>query len=164
MMCAFMTPVLKNDWEVYKTQRTRNPSEDSGSVGVGSAGAGGARASRHASRRRIGEAGRSFSYAAPPGHYPRLQHPDLQRHCHTARNSRYASRASMEPMGGGAPGGTSPPLNGHDAGRDAGIPKTSSASSMTKFHNKVMDKLKSVLHLKESPSKSTDDEETTSQS
>lgn len=29
MMCAFMTPVLKNDWEIYNTKRSRNNSESS---------------------------------------------------------------------------------------------------------------------------------------
>ncbi|KAK8404236.1 hypothetical protein O3P69_000358 [Scylla paramamosain] len=152
MMCAFMTPVLKNDWEIYKTKtkRSRNNSESSAVSAPPS------HRSRppHSRRRGIGDTGRSFSYHAPSMHHrgdmmlagspPRAYHM-------STKNSRCASRTSMEPH---SPGTTSPPVSPLATNSSNGMPRQSppkspSSGSLSKFHNKVMDKLKTVLHLKE---------------
>lgn len=159
MMCAFMTPVLKNDWEVYKTKRSRNNSESSAvTVPTGHR----SRPS-HVRKRGIGETGRSFSYHAPGGHArgemmyvgspPRAYHM-------SHKNSRYASRTSMDPI---SPGAMSPPKSPTGTKND-GPTKSPSSASLSKFHNKVMDKLKSVLHLKEDSSQDENQEDTRGQS
>ncbi|XP_045612555.1 cyclin-dependent kinase-like 5 [Procambarus clarkii] len=143
MMCAFMTPVLKNDWEIYNTKRSRNSSESS-SVSAPSN-----QRSRptHVRKRGIGETGRSFSYHAPSHGRSDMMYvgsPPRAFHMST-KNSRYASRTSMDPN---SPGTTSPPKSPL-ATTTNGPSKSPSSGSLTKFHNKVMDKLKTVLHLKD---------------
>lgn len=158
MMCAFMTPVLKNDWEVYKTKRSRNNSESS-AVSVPTN-----HRSRppHVRRRGIGETGRSFSYHAPGhsrndmmyvGSPPRAYHM-------SHKNSRYASRTSMDPI---SPGAMSPPKS-PSGSKSEGPTKSPSAVSLSKFHNKVMDKLKSVLHIKDDNNHEEGQEDTRGQS
>lgn len=144
MMCAFMTPVLKNDWEVYKTNRSRNSSESS-SISASSN-----QRSRptHVKRRGIGETGRSYSYHAPAhgrsdivyvGSPPRAYHL-------STKNSRYASRSSMDPISAST---ISPPKSPNGTVKGVGPTKSPSSASLSRFHNKVMDKLKNVLHLKD---------------
>lgn len=151
MMCAFMTPVLKNDWEVYKTNRSRNCSESSSVSATSSQ-----RSSRatHVRKRGIGETGRSFSYHAPAharsdimyvGSPPRAYHL-------SAKNSRYASRTSMDPISANT---TSPPKSPNET-KSTGPAKSPSSASLSRFHNKVMDKLKNVLHLKDNNSEEED--------
>ncbi|KAK7084430.1 hypothetical protein SK128_022332 [Halocaridina rubra] len=147
MMCAFMTPVLKNDWEVYKSNRSRNSSESS-AVSAQS----GQRSSRsaHVRRRGIGDTGRSYSYHAPAHARSDMMYvgsPPKAYHL-SAKNSRYSSRASMEPASTNT---TSPPKS-PDESKTVAPTKSPSSASLTKFHNKVMDKLKNVLHLKDSNS------------
>lgn len=53
-----------------------------------------------------------------------------------------------------SPGTTSPPISPLATVSSSGVPpqgpnKSPSSGSLTKFHNKVMDKLKTVLHLKD---------------
>lgn len=167
MMCAFMTPVLKNDWEIYNTKRSRNNSESS-AVSVPPN-----HRSRppHQRRRGIGDTGRSFSYHAPSAHgrgdLVFVGSPPRAYHMST-KTSRCASRTSMEPH---SPGTTSPPIsplaatsstNTHPPSH--GPSKSPSSVSLTKFHNKVMDKLKTVLHLKDNRQEEEDQEGTRGQS
>lgn len=153
-----MTPVLKNDWEVYKTSRSRNSSESS-AVSVPS---NQRSRSGHARRRGIGETGRSFSYHAPAhgrndivyvGSPPRAYHM-------STKNSRYASRTSIDPISANT---MSPPKSPNGT-KSAGPPKSPSAVSLSKFHNKVMDKLKNVLHLKDNSGEEQEQEDTRGQS
>lgn len=131
MMCAFMTPVLKNDWEVYKTNRSRNSSESS-SISASSN-----QRSRptHVKRRGIGETGRSYSYHAPAhgrsdivyvGSPPRAYHL-------STKNSRYASRSSMDPISAST---ISPPKSPNGTVKGVGPTKSPSSASLSRFHNK----------------------------
>ncbi|KAG0698208.1 hypothetical protein GWK47_026096 [Chionoecetes opilio] len=106
----------------------------------------------HMRRRGFGDTGRSFSYHAPSSH----GRGDLMfvgsppRAYKSTKTSRCPSRTSMEPH---SPGTTSPPVSPLATTSSSGVAhhcpaKSPSSGSLTKFHNKVMDKLKTVLHLK----------------
>lgn len=158
-MCAFMTPVLKNDWEIYNTKRSRNNSESS------SLSAPASHRSRpaHVRKRGIGETGRSFSYHAPSqgrNDMMYLGSPPRAYHLST-KNSRYASRTSMDPN---SPGTTSPPKSPLATTTTSGPNKSPSSGSLSKFHNKVMDKLKNVLHLKDDSNREEEQEGSRGQS
>lgn len=162
MMCAFMTPVLKNDWEVYKTNRSRNSSESS-SISASSN-----QRSRptHVKRRGIGETGRSYSYHAPAhgrsdivyvGSPPRAYHL-------STKNSRYASRSSMDPISAST---ISPPKSPNGTVKGVGPTKSPSSASLSRFHNKkvrvgrwwsrvraaaaLLDECKSTVRIPSSP-------------
>ncbi|KAK4326168.1 hypothetical protein Pmani_003279 [Petrolisthes manimaculis] len=151
MMCAFMTPVLKNDWEIYKTKRSRNNSESSATSAPAHPHG---RSSSHSSgskRRGIGDTGRSHSYHAPHHNHGMLVGSPPKAYHLSTKTSRCASRTSMEPH---SPGTTSPPisplaLHTTSCAPTQGPAKSPSSLSLTKFHNKVMDKLKNVLHVKD---------------
>ncbi|KAG7170417.1 uncharacterized protein LOC121864570 [Homarus americanus] len=159
MMCAFMTPVLKNDWDLYHTRRSRNNSESS----AVSAPATQRSRPSHVRKRGIGETGRSFSYHAPCHARSDMMYvgsPPRSYHLST-KNSRCASRTSMDPSSSGT---TSPPKSPLATTTTSGPPKSPSSSSLTKFHNKVMDKLKNVLHLKDNRSQEEEQEDSRGQS
>ncbi|XP_071546623.1 uncharacterized protein [Panulirus ornatus] len=159
MMCAFMTPVLKNDWEIYNTKRSRNNSESS-AVSVP---ANHRSRAAHVRKRGIGETGRSFSYHAPSQARSDVLYvgsPPKAYHLST-KNSRYASRTSMNPH---SPGTTSPPKSPPSSNTTSGPTKSPSSLSLTKFHSKVMDKLKNVLHLKDDSNQGEEQEDSRGQS
>ncbi|KAB7500686.1 hypothetical protein Anas_09024 [Armadillidium nasatum] len=93
MMCAFMTPVLKNDWEVYNSQKMSRASSESNSKRCTPSNS--RSQSMHGRRRGIGET-RSLSYNINTRHDSELFARKPQRAYHlSTQNSRAASRASF---------------------------------------------------------------------
>ncbi|CAL4123508.1 unnamed protein product [Meganyctiphanes norvegica] len=173
-MCAFMMPVVKNDWDVYKVdKRSRNNSETSDMLGAlplgGGMGGGGGRRSRQGQsggRRRLSEGGRSHSYHVAPSSHHDLQYVNAHnRAYHSHANSRNHSEASLGKYAGDL---ASPAKSSQSLKKKSNGPtKSQSSNSLNKFHTKVMDKLKSALNLRDQNSESTkneDPEDTRSQS
>lgn len=132
---AFMMPVVKNDWDIYKSNRQRRVSECSNPSTCRS--------------RKVSECrseGPSLSTSPGSEFVTSPTHRSVPGNMSSRQYSRASSRTSegslQSPIksGGGSP------------------PKTSSSSaSLNKFHNRLLDKLKKSLK-----SKDVDDERTSS--
>ncbi|XP_076057506.1 uncharacterized protein LOC143035001 [Oratosquilla oratoria] len=148
MMCAFMMPVVKNDWEVYQSRRSRNNSE--GSQVSGGLPPPPSRSAAHVRKKAIGAKGRSMSYHAPSSamHHDLDPRSPLKSYHLSTRNSRNASRVSMNT--GMA---TDPHSHSHSQSstspKQSGPRKSPSAASLNKFPNMLMEKLRAVLHMKD---------------
>ncbi|XP_011694428.1 PREDICTED: uncharacterized protein LOC105453861 [Wasmannia auropunctata] len=142
---AFMMPVVKNEWDIYKTNRSRRSSECSNPQACRSRKVW--RTSRHSRLAKCGASdppvsilmvsecskseGPSLStspgsdFLTSPAH---RSVPLTSRHF--SRTSSRASQSSLQSPSKST--GTSPP-------------KTGSSSSLNKFHNRLVDKLKRSL-------------------
>ncbi|KAF2361399.1 hypothetical protein FHG87_007844 [Trinorchestia longiramus] len=132
-MCAFMTPVLKSDWEVYDTKKSLSPNASSSDVIAAH------RAQQLMRLRQIQQTrrqllGRSASYnnAAPSARDSAVHLPRGHLSAHCSRTSLPVSPLTV------------------DRSRSK-TKKSSSSSSLNNFHTKVLDKLKTVLHMKDDP-------------
>ncbi|XP_011874180.1 PREDICTED: uncharacterized protein LOC105565523 isoform X3 [Vollenhovia emeryi] len=118
---AFMMPVVKNEWDIYKTNRNRRSSECSNPQTCRS--------------RKVSECSKSEgpSLSTSPGS-DFLTSPAHRSVPLTSRHfSRTSSRASQSSLQSPSKStGTSPP-------------KTGSSNSLNKFHNRLVDKLKRSL-------------------
>lgn len=116
---AFMMPVVKNDWDIYKSNRSRRSSEC------------------NSRSRKVSECSRSEcpSLSTSPGSEfivgsPHRTIPIALRH------SRNSSRASLQ----------SPSKN---SSTSSSPPKSGSQSSLNKFHTRLVDKLKRSFRFKD---------------
>lgn len=118
---AFMMPVMKNEWDIYKTNRSRRSSECSNPQACRS--------------RKVSECSKSEgpSLSTSPGS-DFLTSPAHRSVPLTSRHfSRTSSRASQSSLQSPSKStGSSPP-------------KTGSSNSLNKFHNRLVDKLKRSL-------------------
>ncbi|KAK9719836.1 hypothetical protein QE152_g22474 [Popillia japonica] len=132
---AFMMPVVKNDWDIYKSNRSRKTSECSNT--------------RSCRSRKVSECkseGPSLSTSPgsgfltnSPGH--RSVPANMSRQYYSRTSSRTSESSLQSPCKSVA---SSPP-------------KSSSTNSLNKFHNRLLDKLKKSLR-----SSSKDNERTSS--
>ncbi|XP_076172976.1 uncharacterized protein LOC143149454 isoform X2 [Ptiloglossa arizonensis] len=122
---AFMMPVVKNEWDIYKTNRHRRSSECSNPQACRS--------------RKVSECSKSEgpSLSTSPGS-DFLTSPAHRSVPLTSRHfSRTSSRASQNSLQSPSKStGSSPP-------------KTGSSNSLNKFHNRLVDKLKRSLRKAE---------------
>lgn len=132
IVMAFMMPVVKNDWDIYKCNRSRRISECSNSQSCRS--------------RKVSECkseGPSLSTSpgsdfivGSPGH--RSVPANMSR-----QYSRMSSRTSQNSLQSPCKSvGSSPP-------------KSDSQTSLNKFHNRLLDKLKRSLRSKDSDNERT---------
>ncbi|CAB0036156.1 unnamed protein product [Trichogramma brassicae] len=124
---AFMMPVVKNEWDIYKTNRSRRSSECSNPQACRS--------------RKISECSKSEgpSLSTSPGS-DFLTSPAHRSVPINSRISRTSSRASQNSLQSPSKStGSSPP-------------KTGSSGSLNKFHNRLVDKLKRSLRRAEDSS------------
>ncbi|CAK9815772.1 hypothetical protein ANTPLA_LOCUS8775 [Anthophora plagiata] len=128
---AFMMPVVKNEWDIYKTNRSRRSSECSNPQACRSRKQG---LGRH-SYQIVSECSKSEgpSLSTSPGS-DFLTSPAHRSVPLTSRHfSRTSSRASQNSLQSPSKStGSSPP-------------KTGSSNSLNKFHNRLVDKLKKSL-------------------
>lgn len=133
---AFMMPVVKNDWDIYKSNRSRKVSECSNT--------------RSCRSRKISETlsegpslstspGSGFAVASSVGN--RSVPANMSKAYYSRSNSRNSQGSLQSPCKSTA---SSPP-------------KSNSTNSLNKFHNRLLDKLRRTLR-----SSSTDNERTSS--
>ncbi|KAJ8919444.1 hypothetical protein NQ315_016543 [Exocentrus adspersus] len=131
---AFMMPVVKNDWDIYKSNRSRRVSECSNATSC---------RSRKVSECRSEGASLSTSpgsdFTTSPTH--RSVPTNMSSRQYSRANSRTSEGSPQSPVKSVS---VSPPKNG-------------STASLSKFHNRLLDKLKRSLKTKDS-----DDERTSS--
>ncbi|XP_058797030.1 uncharacterized protein LOC131667560 isoform X2 [Phymastichus coffea] len=122
---AFMMPVVKNEWDIYKTNRSRRSSECSNPQACRS--------------RKVSECSKSEgpSLSTSPGSDFLTSPAHRSVPVSTRHFSRTSSRASQSSLQSPSKStGSSPP-------------KTGSSSSLNKFHNRLVDKLKRSLRRAE---------------
>ncbi|XP_046384088.1 ADP-ribosylation factor-like protein 6-interacting protein 4 [Ischnura elegans] len=127
---AFMMPVVKNDWDIYRSNRSRRSSECSGG-----------RSRKVSECRSEGPSlstspGSDFLLAGSP---PHRSAPIALRHSRSSLPSPSKSSPSSSST-------SSPP-------KSCGVPpsgaRTGSQSSLNKFHSRLVDKLKRSLKIKD---------------
>ncbi|XP_044730209.1 uncharacterized protein LOC123293446 isoform X1 [Chrysoperla carnea] len=130
---AFMMPVVKNDWDIYKSNRSRRSSECSNPQTCRS--------------RKVSECSKSDgpSLSTSPGSDFMVGSP-AHRSVPTNMTSRqYSTQISSR--------NSACSLQSPGKSTSSSPPKTSSQSSLNKFHNRLVDKLKrSLRHKDTSPS------------
>lgn len=125
---AFMMPVVKNDWDIYKSNRSRRVSECSNS---------------HSCRsRKVSECkseGPSSLSTSPGSDFivGSPGHRSVPNNMSSRQYSRASSRTSQSSLQSPCKSVSSSP------------PKCGSQSSLNKFHNRLLDKLKRSLRSKE---------------
>lgn len=123
---AFMMPVMKNDWDIYNSQRSRKTSESTEKSGLG--GGGGGRMRKVSESRSEGPAFTSRASTLSP-----------HRSVPAMRSLSYCrappSRASLR---------TDTPSKG------SGSPRQAAAPREDKFHTRLVEKLKKALGRSES--------------
>lgn len=130
---AFMMPVVKNDWDIYKSNRTRRVSECSNSTSCRS--------------RKVSECkSEGPSLSTSPGSEFMVGSP-THRSVPANMSSRQYSRASSRT--------SEASLQSPIKSATASPPKSGSQSSLNKFHNRLLDKLKRSLRSKDSESERT---------
>lgn len=133
---AFMMPVVKNDWDIYKSNRSRRVSECSNS--------------RSCRSRKVSECksegpslstspGSDFLSSSSPGH--RSVPANMSRQYYSRTSSRTSESSLQSPC----------------KSVSSSPPKSASTNSLNKFHNRLLDKLKKSLR-----SSSTENERTSS--
>ncbi|XKL61110.1 hypothetical protein PGB90_008167 [Kerria lacca] len=129
-MMAFMMPVVKNDYDIYKSNRSRRVSECTNPQTCRS--------------RKISECSKSDgpSLSTSPGNdflVTSPAHRSVPLNVSSRQFSRNSSRTSHSSLQ--SPNKSNSPS-----------PKSNSASSLSLFHNKLVDKLKKSLKSKDSVS------------
>ncbi|XP_077276172.1 uncharacterized protein LOC143904987 [Temnothorax americanus] len=116
---AFMMPVVKNEWDIYKTNRSRRSSECSNPQACRS--------------RKVSECSKSEgpSLSTSPGS------DFLTSPAHRSTTSRHFSRTSSR--------ASQSSLQSPSKSTGTSPPKTGSSNSLNKFHNRLVDKLKRSL-------------------
>ncbi|XP_069680939.1 ADP-ribosylation factor-like protein 6-interacting protein 4 [Periplaneta americana] len=127
---AFMMPVVKNDWDIYKSNRSRRSSECSNPQSCRS--------------RKVSECSKSEgpSLSTSPGSdfivgSPAHRSVPMAMSSSSRQYSRASSRASQSSLQSPSKSASSSP------------PKSGSQSSLNKFHNRLVDKLKRSLRGKD---------------
>ncbi|KAK7862475.1 hypothetical protein R5R35_001373 [Gryllus longicercus] len=127
---AFMMPVVKNDWDIYKSNRSRRSSECSNPQSCRS--------------RKVSECSKSEgpSLSTSPGSdflvgSPAHRSVPVQVASASRQYSRASSRASQSSLQSPTKSTSSSP------------PKTGSQSSLNKFHSRLVDRLKRSLRSKD---------------
>lgn len=125
---AFMMPVVKNDWDIYKSNRSRRSSECSNPQSCRS--------------RKVSECSKSEgpSLSTSPGSdfiVGSPAHRSIPMAMSSRQYSRTSSRASQSSLQSPSKSTSSSP------------PKSGSQSSLNKFHNRLVDKLKRSLRGKD---------------
>ncbi|XP_023015855.1 uncharacterized protein [Leptinotarsa decemlineata] len=128
---AFMMPVVKNDWDIYKSNRSRRLSECSNPTSCRS--------------RKVSECrseGPSLS-TSPGSDFITSPNRSVPTNMSSRQYSRASSRTSESSLQSPVKStGSSPPKNG-------------SEPSLNKFHNRLLDKLKKSLKSKDSDNERT---------
>jgi len=152
---AFMMPVVKNDYNIYKSNRNRRVSECSNDKTSASSASscGGTRRVHSGSRSADGPSlstspGSDFMVGSPAhrslggvSKQTAFHHGSLQHHHGVAsRNSSRNSQSSLQSPAKSSSSSSSPP-------------KVSSTSSLNMFHSKLVDKLRRSLTSKSKDSK-----------
>jgi hypothetical protein len=146
---AFMMPVVKNDYNIYKSNRNRRVSECSNDKTSGSSGSScGTRRVHSGSRSADGPSlstspGSDFMVSSPAhrslgavSRHTAFHHGSQQNHHGVAsRNSSRNSQSSLQSPAKSSSSSSSPP-------------KVSSTSSLNIFHSKLVDKLRRSLTSK----------------
>lgn len=133
---AFMMPVVKNDWDIYKSNRSRRTSECSN--------ANSCRSRKVSECRSEGPSSMSTSPGSDFITSPHRSVPDkMSSRQYIRSNSTSYSRTSSQSFQSPVKSASSSP------------PKNNSTTSLNKFHNRLLDKLKKSM-------KSGKDEERTS--
>ncbi|XP_050300111.1 uncharacterized protein LOC126738714 [Anthonomus grandis grandis] len=124
---AFMMPVVKNDWDIYKSNRSRRTSECSN--------ANSCRSRKVSECRSEGPASASTSPGSDFINSPHRSVPDkMSSRQYTRSNSTSYSRTSSQSFQSPIKSASgSPPKDG------------SSSTSLNKFHNRLLDKLKKTM-------------------
>lgn len=142
---AFMMPVVKNDWDIYKSNRSRRSSECSNPQSCRS--------------RKVSECSKSEgpSLSTSPGSdlivvSPAHRSVPLTMSGHSRQYSRTSSRASQNS------------LQSPTKSTGCSPPKSGSQSSLNKFHNRLVDRLKRSLRGKSSSSDPAESDTTRSSS
>lgn len=153
---AFMMPVVKNDYNIYKSNRNRRVSSECSNdkTSASSNSSCGTRRLHGGSRSADGPSlstspGSDFTVGSPAHrslggmskqtafHHGSLQHHHLQhQHGAPSRNSSRNSQSSLQSPAKSSSSSSSPP------------PKLSSTSSLNMFHSKLVDKLRRSLTSK----------------
>lgn len=128
---AFMMPVVKNDWDIYKSNRSRRVSECSNPSTCRS--------------RKVSECrSEGPSLSTSPGSEPISP---THRSVPTNMSSRQYSRASSRT--------SESSLQSPNKSVSSSPPKDDSATSLNKFHTRLLDKLKKSLKCKDSDNEKT---------
>ncbi|XP_054264115.1 uncharacterized protein LOC128987342 isoform X2 [Macrosteles quadrilineatus] len=124
---AFMMPVVKNDYNIYKNGRSRRSSECSNPQSCRS--------------RKVSECSKSEgpSLSTSPGSDFIVGSP--HRSIPMAMSSKYSRNSSRNSQSS---------LQSPSKSTSSSPPKTASTSSLNKFHTRVVDKLKRSLRIKDS--------------
>lgn len=127
---AFMMPVVKNDWDIYKSNRSRRSSECSNPQSCRS--------------RKVSECSKSEgpSLSTSPGSDFIVGSPAHRSIPVVMSASRQYSRASSR--------ASQSSLQSPSKSTSSSPPKSASQSSLNKFHNRLVDKLKRSLRSKDS--------------
>lgn len=129
---AFMMPVVKNDWDIYKSNRSRRVSECSNPTSCRS--------------RKVSECkSEGPSLSTSPGSDYMVSSPTHRSV--PANMSRQYSRASSRT--------SQSSLQSPIKSTSSSPPKNGSESSLNKFHNRLLDKLKKSLRSKDSDTERT---------
>lgn len=132
---AFMMPVMKNDWDIYKSNRSRKTSECSNSSGCRSRKVSECRSECQSS---LSSSPSGADYIASPHRSHSYSHSSSYHPPQTAMQQRQFSRNSSKSSLGQSPSksmSNSPPKNG----------TSTSSGSLNKFHTRLVDKLKRSL-------------------
>ncbi|KAG5882767.1 hypothetical protein JTB14_029943 [Gonioctena quinquepunctata] len=127
---AFMMPVVKNDWDIYKSNRTRRVSECSNTTSCRS--------------RKVSECrseGPSLSTSPGSDFIASPSHRSVPTNMSSRQYSRASSRTSESSL--------------QSPGKSCSPPKNGSEPSLNKFHNRLLDKLKKSLKSKDSENERT---------
>lgn len=127
LIMAFMMPVVKNDWDIYKSNRSRRVSECSNP--------------RSCRSRKVSECkSEGPSLSTSPGSdfiVGSPGHRSVPNNMSSRQYSRASSRTSQSSLQSPCKSASSSP------------PKNGSQSSLNKFHNRLLDKLKRSLRSKD---------------
>ncbi|CAH1159341.1 unnamed protein product [Phaedon cochleariae] len=133
---AFMMPVVKNDWDIYKSNRTRRVSECSNATTCRS--------------RKVSECrSEGPSLSTSPG--SEFVTSPTHRSVPANMSSRQFSRANSRASGSEGEGSLQSPIKSPGSS----TPKNGSEPSLNKFHTRLLDKLKKSLKSKDSDSERT---------
>ncbi|CAH0561010.1 unnamed protein product [Brassicogethes aeneus] len=130
---AFMMPVVKNDWDIYKSNRSRRVSECSNTSNCRS--------------RKVSECrSEGPSLSTSPGS-DFITSPTHNRSVPANMSSKQYSRANSRT--------SSNSLQSPIKSESCSPPKNESSTSLNKFHNRLLDKLKKSLKHKDSDEKTS---------
>ncbi|XP_019869067.1 uncharacterized protein LOC109597750 [Aethina tumida] len=129
---AFMMPVVKNDWDIYKSNRSRRVSECSNTSNCRS--------------RKVSECrseGPSLSTSPGSDFITSPTHRSVPANMSSKQYSRANSRTSSNSL-------QSPVKS-----ESCSPPKCNSTTSLNKFHNRLLDKLKKTMKHKDADNERT---------